>query len=228
MVISCRTSSTESHLLWPLDSFESYAHYHNLIPYRFYINLTHANTYIYSPFNFATIHGCKSCNRVCEPIGTPLNCTAICAIFPFHGLISHLIWYTWTAVPTLSTTARTEQRTSCPGPNAQTMALPQPFILDIRSPIHYIMSPLEVTYKFILFCQWSSFHPLMQHPHLSASCSSILFLPFPCLVWCASWHHQLFLNRLRDSVPRYKAGTICLPAQLSRVHLFALDWEKVA
>jgi hypothetical protein len=44
--ISHPMSSTESHLLQPSDSSESYAHRHNLFPYHSYNNLTHANTYI--------------------------------------------------------------------------------------------------------------------------------------------------------------------------------------
>ncbi len=60
------TTSTDSHLLRLSVTAESYARRHNLLPYRSYINLTHADTYIYGPFNFATIHGRKSRNWVCQ------------------------------------------------------------------------------------------------------------------------------------------------------------------
>jgi hypothetical protein len=56
----------ESHLLRQFDSSKSYACGHNLFPYHSYINLTCADTYIYGPFEFATIHGRKSCNQVCQ------------------------------------------------------------------------------------------------------------------------------------------------------------------
>ena len=56
----------ESHLLQPSNSSESYVCHHNLLPYCSYIYLTHAKTYIYGPFNFATINRHKSRNRVCR------------------------------------------------------------------------------------------------------------------------------------------------------------------
>jgi hypothetical protein len=58
----CSTSNT--HLIRPSDTSEAYASRHKLLPFQQYIHLTHLDTYIYGPFNFATIHGCKSCDHV--------------------------------------------------------------------------------------------------------------------------------------------------------------------
>jgi hypothetical protein len=60
------TSLTESHLLRPSNNSESYAHHYNLLPYRSCINITHADTFISRPFDFATIHGRKSGDHVCQ------------------------------------------------------------------------------------------------------------------------------------------------------------------
>ncbi len=58
------TSSAYTRYIWPLETSEAYAHQHQLLPYRKFLNLTHLDTYILGPFNFATIHGRKSCNRI--------------------------------------------------------------------------------------------------------------------------------------------------------------------
>ena len=51
--------SCDTHLIRPSDTSEAYASQH-----RQYINLTHLNTYIHGPFDFATLGGHKSCNRI--------------------------------------------------------------------------------------------------------------------------------------------------------------------
>ncbi len=58
------TSSAYTHYIWSLETSEAYACQHHLLPYRKFLNLTHLDTYILGPFNFATIHSRKSCNRI--------------------------------------------------------------------------------------------------------------------------------------------------------------------
>ena len=57
-------SLSDTHLIRPSDTSEVYASRHKLFPFRRYINLTHLDTYIHGPFDFATIHGRKSCDCV--------------------------------------------------------------------------------------------------------------------------------------------------------------------
>ena len=57
-------SSSDTHLIRPSDTSEAYALHHKLLPFHQYINLTHQNTYIHGPFDFATVHGCKSRDRM--------------------------------------------------------------------------------------------------------------------------------------------------------------------
>lgn len=57
-------SSCDTHLIRPSDTSEAYASRHNLYPFRQYVNLTHLDTFIHGPFNFATFRGSKSRDRV--------------------------------------------------------------------------------------------------------------------------------------------------------------------
>ncbi len=56
--------SCDTHLIKLSNTSEAYASRHKLFPFRPYVNLTHSDTYIHGPFDFGTIHGCKSCDRV--------------------------------------------------------------------------------------------------------------------------------------------------------------------
>ncbi len=57
-------SSHNTHLIRPTDSSEAYASRHHLLPFRQYVNLTHSDTFIHGPFNFATFGGRKSRDQV--------------------------------------------------------------------------------------------------------------------------------------------------------------------
>jgi hypothetical protein len=58
------TSSAHTHYICPSDTSDAYADRHHLLPYRKFINLTHSDTFIHGPFDFAVIHGRKSRDRV--------------------------------------------------------------------------------------------------------------------------------------------------------------------
>ena len=59
-----RESST--HLIRPSDTSEDFAARHQLVPFRQWINLTHQDTYIHGPFNFATVNGRRTRDRISE------------------------------------------------------------------------------------------------------------------------------------------------------------------
>jgi hypothetical protein len=57
-------SSCDTHLIRPTDTSEAYASRHHLFSFGQYVNLTHSDTYIHGPFNFATFSGRKSRDRM--------------------------------------------------------------------------------------------------------------------------------------------------------------------
>ena len=57
-------SHLDAHLISPSDASEDRATRHNLVPLRRWVNLTHSDTYIHGPFNFATVNGRKSRDHV--------------------------------------------------------------------------------------------------------------------------------------------------------------------
>lgn len=58
------SQASEAHLLKPSDTSEQYASRHHLVPYRLWINLTHEDTYIHGPFEFARVRGRKTRDRI--------------------------------------------------------------------------------------------------------------------------------------------------------------------
>ena len=50
----------DAHLITPSDTSESRATRSHLIPVRAWVNLTHGDTYIHGPFDFAIVNGRKS------------------------------------------------------------------------------------------------------------------------------------------------------------------------
>ena len=60
------STSANTHLLRPTDSSETYADRHKLLPLRKYINLTHTDTFIHGPYDFAVINKRKSRARISQ------------------------------------------------------------------------------------------------------------------------------------------------------------------
>jgi hypothetical protein len=54
----------DAHLITPSDTSEDRALRHHLRPVRCWVNLTHGDTYIHGPFEFATIRGRKTRDRI--------------------------------------------------------------------------------------------------------------------------------------------------------------------
>jgi hypothetical protein len=53
--IMCPNLSTDTHLIRPSETSDDYALHHKLLPFRKWLNITHLDTYIHGPFEFATI-----------------------------------------------------------------------------------------------------------------------------------------------------------------------------
>ena len=54
----------DCHVVHPSPTSESYANHNNLVPFRQWINLSHESTYIHGPFDFASINGRKTRDRI--------------------------------------------------------------------------------------------------------------------------------------------------------------------
>jgi hypothetical protein len=54
----------DAHLITPSDTSKSRATHSHLIPVRAWVNLTHGDTYIHRPFDFAIVNGRKSRDRI--------------------------------------------------------------------------------------------------------------------------------------------------------------------
>jgi hypothetical protein len=59
-------SSMETHLIKPSDTSVDYAIHHKLRPFCKWLNLTHLDTFIHGPFEFAAIHGRKTRDRISQ------------------------------------------------------------------------------------------------------------------------------------------------------------------
>ena len=71
-------TSVEAHLIRPSDTSEAHAARKKLVPFRRWANLTHENTYIHGPFDFASIRGQKSRDRLPQAAWDALaSCTSM-------------------------------------------------------------------------------------------------------------------------------------------------------
>jgi hypothetical protein len=83
----------DAHLIAPSDKSEERATRHHLLPIRCWANLTHADTYIHGPFNFATVNGRKTRDRVDMEVWNALaaNSSMFCNATPRFDLPSYSI-----------------------------------------------------------------------------------------------------------------------------------------
>jgi hypothetical protein len=58
--------STDTHLIRPSDTSDAYAVRHNLVPFRKWLNISHLDTFIHGPFEFASIRGRKTRDRISQ------------------------------------------------------------------------------------------------------------------------------------------------------------------
>ena len=59
----CPNLLSDSHLICPSDTSVDYALCHKLLPCRKWLNITHSDTFIHSPFESATVRGWKTSDR---------------------------------------------------------------------------------------------------------------------------------------------------------------------
>ena len=64
--IATPTFSTQAHLICPSDTSEAHAAHNCLVPFRRWINLLHHNVLPHGPFEFTTVNGRKSRNRISQ------------------------------------------------------------------------------------------------------------------------------------------------------------------
>jgi hypothetical protein len=64
--IATPLSSTSTHLIPPSDTSKAHAATHPLVPFRRWLNLTHSDTYIHGPFDFASVNACKTRDRISQ------------------------------------------------------------------------------------------------------------------------------------------------------------------
>ncbi len=62
----CPDLSTDTHLICPSKTSDDYALRHKLHPFRKWLNITHFDTYIHGPFEFASVQGRKTCDCVSQ------------------------------------------------------------------------------------------------------------------------------------------------------------------
>jgi hypothetical protein len=59
-------SSTDTHLIRPCDSSDDFATCHKLLPFQKWLNLTHQDMFIHGLFDFASINGRKTQDRISQ------------------------------------------------------------------------------------------------------------------------------------------------------------------
>jgi hypothetical protein len=58
--VATPTLSTDTHLIRPSDTSDAYTVRHKLVPFRKWLNISHLDTFIHGPFDFASIRGRKT------------------------------------------------------------------------------------------------------------------------------------------------------------------------
>jgi hypothetical protein len=64
--ITTPTSSIMTHMIRPSDTSEALAAKSHLVPFRRWLNLSHSDTYLHGPFDFATINGRRTRDRIAK------------------------------------------------------------------------------------------------------------------------------------------------------------------
>jgi len=54
----------DAHLITPSDTSKDWVKRHHLVPNQAWANLTHSDTYIHGPFEFAVVRGRKTCDQI--------------------------------------------------------------------------------------------------------------------------------------------------------------------
>ena len=71
------TLTTTTHFICPSDTLEAFAMKQKLMPFCCWLNLTHSDTYLHGPFNFAIVNGWKTHDRIAQHDWDILSCQAV-------------------------------------------------------------------------------------------------------------------------------------------------------
>ncbi len=72
--VATPSPSTDVHLIQPSATSDSYATCHKLMPFRKWLNMSHLDTFIHGPFDFALVRGWKSRDRISQGDWDILGC----------------------------------------------------------------------------------------------------------------------------------------------------------
>ncbi len=199
--ITSRHSLGNIHLVCLLETSESYSSWHKLLPFGKWLNISHLDTYIHRPFEFATICSRKTCDLTSQG--------------DWDALSKHQSMFrnplSWFDVP------KYIQFTLTAGLMWPFTIMPFGTPLFSRTHKHPTLRQFHVTFDKRSLVHRSSFSPL--HFFLTWAVCPLTFvrgccvalrshLAFLCLVCVSpllsaglSWACHPFLGRLRDGVP---------------------------
>jgi hypothetical protein len=85
--------ASDTHLVRPSDTSESYATRHKLMPFRKWLNICHQDTYIHGPFEFASIRERKTRDRIAQVDwdALALNSSMFCNPVPSFDVATYSI-----------------------------------------------------------------------------------------------------------------------------------------
>jgi hypothetical protein len=86
-------STTETHLVHPSDTLVDYANRHTLTAFQKWVNLTHQDTFIHGPFDFSSVNGRKTQDRVSQTDWDilKLHCHMFHNLLPHFDVLSYSI-----------------------------------------------------------------------------------------------------------------------------------------
>ena len=93
--ILCPDLSLETHPIRPSETSVDYALRHKLLPFRKWLNITHSDTFIHGPFEFASVRGQKTCDFISQDDWNVLLWHVWCFRIQSHALTFLHIRYTW-------------------------------------------------------------------------------------------------------------------------------------
>jgi hypothetical protein len=91
--ITTPTPSATTHFIRPSDTSKALAIRQRLVPFRRWLNLTHSDTYLHGPFDFASVNGRKMRDRISQADWDILACQA----HQFHNALPKFDMPSWSA-----------------------------------------------------------------------------------------------------------------------------------
>jgi hypothetical protein len=200
---------TKTQLVWPTDTSDSYAAHHNLIPFRKWLNICHMDTHIHGPFDFASVCGRKTRDRVAQIDWDVLHCHWLM----FHNPVTSFYIPTYLINFDLSTHMAFHNEAACKLlliKQSQTSDTEEIYSSPWQKALGLVGCPTPVFLLFPPFlgpaCLLWNQCGIFLHSFCGGYCDFCKYiLPFqPC--WCIDqsavvlWACHLFLGHLRDWV----------------------------